>query len=154
MYVSVFQRRGKQGLLLWGYWCCSVENRERKHTSFRHFVFFPWRYNKIKHFPLHTYFIICLKEKKRVVQDEEFDIFPCCKRLGLLTAQRGFPALLQPESRMPHWFQILNFCAESPVGGGVTNGFYLLPKKHNPHLSTPPILPNLAPKSTGTESCP
>lgn len=73
-----------------------------------------------------------MEEKRQISQNEEFDISPCWKRLGLHTALRGFPALLQSESRMPHWFQILNFCAESPVGAGVTNGFYLLPKNTAP----------------------
>lgn len=153
MYVSVFQRGRKQELLLWSYRCYSVENRERKHTYCRHSVFFPWRYNKIKHFPLHTQFLFVWKRGKALVQSKGVDIFPCWQRPGLHPVPWGFPASLPSGNGMPHWLQILNFCAESPVGAGVTNGFYLLPKNTTP-LSTPPILPNLAPRSTETESCP
>lgn len=113
--VSLFQRRRKQELLLWGYWCYLVENRERKHAYFRHFVFFPQRHNKIKHFLLHTHFLFVWGR----VGMRSLPSFPAGTGWGS-TALR---AVFQPQSRMPHCFQILNFCAESPVGAAVTNGF-------------------------------
>lgn len=55
----------------------------------------------------------------------------------------------------------INFCAETPVGAGVTNGFYLLLENtalsHPPaHCTHKPFSPSrrAQPREQGTESCP
>jgi len=147
--VSVFQRGRKQGPLLWAYWCCCAENRERKHALFRHSVFFPWRCNKIKRFPLHThffyyYYYLFGKERgKGCLSGGEV-----CHR-SLLTeagARRCSqpPRLAAVGAQNASLVSDINFCAESPVGAGVTNGFYLLPKNTAPtsrHLPSRPASP-------------
>lgn len=157
--MSVFQRGRKQGPLLWAYWCCCVENRERKHALFRHLVFFPWRCNKIKRFPLHTlfflfYFIICLekREEKAVFQEGKFAIVPCWLRLGLGAAP-SFPASLPSERRMPHWFQILTFVLRAQLELVWQMDFTCCRKTQPP----PPSTSRLAqshPQEQETASCP
>ena len=148
MCVSVFRRGRKQRLLLWGCWCYSVENRDRKHAYFRHFVFFPWRCNKVKRFPLHTHFLFVWRRERKgeLFQARVWHLSllqkagapRCSERLSCLAAAGEQNASLVSDIKLLCWKPSQSWCDK-----------WILPaaEKHSPHLSAPPALPNLAPRS-------
>lgn len=138
----------KAGAALWGYWCYSVENRERKHTYFRHFVFFPWRYNKIKHFPLHTHFLFVWKRKReKKASGSEWGVWhlSLLKKAGAPQSSERFSCLAAVGEQNASLVSDIKLLCWKPSWSWCDKWILPAAEKYSPHLAPPPRLPNLPP---------